>query len=195
MRIMIVLVPGFSHLSLGAVLEPFHVLGGLAPQSNVRIELGAIDSAAPVSSAGVAVCCEHTLLDCLKALRSADRPDALILCCGLRTPYKSQADIRKLLRTGHRAGVPILGTGCAAWKMADAGILRSGAGTVHWTTLPAFAERHQGISARDALFVTSNQITSTPGDAAALDMVVAFIRQKFTEDLAQRVCNHLMITY
>ena len=195
MRILIVLVPGFSHLSFGAILEPLHTLARLAPEVELRIELGSIDEPAVASSAGVAVSCNYSLPDCLKALRAAGRPEALFLCCGLRTPYKSQADIQKLLRTAHRAGVPILGTGCAAWKMADAGILHGGTGTVHWTTLPAFAERHRDIAARDALFVTSGDTTSTPGEAAALDMVIEFIRPRFPEELVQQVCNHLMISY
>lgn len=195
MRILIVLVPGFSHLSLGALLEPLHTLARLAPEIEIRIELGSIDGPKVDSSAGVAVICNISLPECLKSLRAAGRPDALFLCCGLRTPYKSQSDIQKLLRAAHRAGVPILGTGCAAWKMADAGILHRGTGTVHWTTLPAFAERHLDIAARDALFVNSDGVTSTPGEAAALDMVIAFIQQLYPEELVQKVCNHLMISY
>ncbi len=195
MRILIVLVPGFSHLSLGAVLEPLHTLGTLAPETDMCIEMGSIGEALVPSAAGFSVACPLSLSEILRALVGAGRPDALFLCCGLRTPYKSQGDIQKLLRTAHRSGVPILGTGCAAWKMADAGILHQGAGTVHWTTLPAFAERHHDIAARDALFVTSDHATSTPGDAAALDMVIAFIKQRFSADLAQQVCNHLMINY
>lgn len=195
MRILIVLVPGFSHLSLGAVLEPLHSLGTLAPETDLRIELGSIGEALVPSASGFSVACPLSLSEILRALVGAGRPDALFLCCGLRTPYKSQGDIQMLLRTAHRSGVPILGTGCAAWKMADAGILHQGTGTVHWTTLPAFAERHHDIAARDALFVTSDHATSTPGDAAALDMVIAFIKQHFSDDLTQQVCNHLMINY
>lgn len=86
-----------------------------------------------------------------------------------------------------------MGTGCAAWKMADAGLLQDGAGTVHWSTLPAFAERHADIAAKDALFVTSEQITSSPGEAAALDMVMAFIEERCGEGVAQDVSQHLMI--
>ncbi len=195
MRILIVLVPGFSHLSLGAVLEPLHTLGNLAPEVEMQIELGSTDEPAVESSAGVPVIADLSLQNCVKVLRATGRPDALVLCCGLRTPYKSQAGIQKLLRTANRARVPILGTGCAAWKMADAGILHGGKGTVHWTTLPAFAERHRDIAAHDALFVTSDDATSTPGEAAALDMVIAFLERRFPEELVHRICNHLMISY
>ena len=79
--------------------------------------------------------------------------------------------------------------------MADAGILQQGSGTVHWATLPAFAERHRDIAALDALYVTSDHVTSTPGEAAALDMVIAFVADQFGAELAQQVCSNLMISY
>jgi transcriptional regulator GlxA family with amidase domain len=195
MRVLVVLVPGFSHLSLGAVLEPLHAVGAISAETAMQIELGSIAELQVPSAAGFSVVCPLSLPECLHALTDARRPDAMFLCCGLRTPYKSQRDIQKLLRTAHRANVPIFGTGCAAWKMADAGILQHGTGTVHWSTLPAFAERHRDIVASDALFVTSDQATSSPGDAAALDMVIAFIRQNYSEEVTQQVCNHLMISY
>jgi len=195
MRILIVLVPGFSHLSLGAVLEPMHMLGVLAPETDMQIKMGSMSGPVVPSAAGIGVSCDLSLAECLRSLGGSGRPNAIVLCCGLRTPYKSQGDIQKLLRAADRAGVAILGTGCAAWKMADAGILQRGSGTVHWTTLPAFAERHQDIAARDALFVTSGNATSTPGDAAALDMILSYIQGKFGEHLAQQICNHLMISY
>ena len=195
MRALVVLVPGFSHLSLGAILEPLRVLGDLAPEVGISVELGAIGDTAVPSSSGEIVLARSDFGECLLKLSARSRPDVLFFCAGLKTPYKAQKDIQKLLRTAHRAGVTIFGTGCAAWKFADAGILQEGAGTVHWTTLPAFAERHRNITAKDALFVTSEQATSTPGDAATLDMVVRFIEARFSEEKARYVCAHLMMNY
>jgi transcriptional regulator GlxA family with amidase domain len=195
MRILIVLVPGFSHLSLGAIVEPLHTLRQIAPDCEIDIDMGAIGGPEVASSAQVTVHCPLSLGDCLQALKTRQRPDALFLCFGLRTPYSSQADIQRLLRSAHRAGVPIFGTGCAAWKMADAGILQQGRGTVHWATLAAFAERHRDIAAVDALFVTSDHVTSSPGEAATLDMVIAFIADRFGARLAQQVCSNLMISF
>ena len=195
MRILIVLVPGFSHLSLGAILEPLHRLSALNPKATLRVEVGSVAERQVPSTTGLNVTCELSFSDSLQALKGPDRARALFLCCGLRSPYKSQDNIQKLLRLAHRAGTEILGTGCAAWKMANAGLLQNGAGTVHWTTLPAFAERHHNISARDALFVTSNDVTSTPGEAATLDMVIAFIQRHVGDDLTQQLCAQLMISF
>ncbi len=192
---MVILAPGFSHLSLGALIEPLHTLGKIAPEHAIEMEIGTIGKDEVVSAAGLAVSCPVSFSGCLKSLKGVDRPDALFLCFGLRTPYAAQGDIKKLLRTAHRFGVPILGTGCAAWKMADAGLLEQGRGTVHWATLPAFAERHLDIAAMDALYVTSGHLTSSPGEAAALDMVIAFVADQFGADLAEQVCSNLMVSF
>ena len=195
MQILIVLVPGFSHLTLGAIIEPLQTLRRIAPECGIEFELGAINGPDVASSADVRLHCPLSFADCVTALGEPRRPDALFLCLGLRTPYHAQRDIQKLLRTANRAGVPIFGTGCAAWKMADAGILQQGSGTVHWETLAAFAERHRDVTALDALFTTSGHVTSTPGEAAGLDMVIAFVASHFDVDLAQQVCRHLMISF
>ena len=117
MHVLIVLVPGFSHLSLGAILEPLRVLGDLQPDAQVSIEIGAIGDLAVPSSSGVPVTANLHFGECLKRLTQTARPDAMFFCAGLKTPYKAQGDIQKVLRAAHRAGVPIFGTGCAAWKL------------------------------------------------------------------------------
>jgi len=195
MDVYIVLVPGFSLLSLGAIVEPLKSLNSLLPEPGVRLHLTSIAEPDAESASSVTVHCPVSIKKCLKAITGSERPVAVFLCCGLRTPYKSQRDIQNLLKTAHRSGVALYGTGCAAWKMADAGILHNSSSTVHWTTLAAFTERHREIDTRDALFVSENQITSTPGEAAALDMTIAFIEAHFSARQAREVCNHLLISF
>ena len=76
MRILIILVPGFSHLSLGAVLEPLTLVAKL---DGGAVALGTLDALDVPSSAGVSVRAELTLSDCLSRLKSA-RCDAMVLC-------------------------------------------------------------------------------------------------------------------
>lgn len=194
-RVTIVLVPGFSHLSLGAVLEPLHTIGTIICDVDIKIDIATISEPDVSSASGLVVQCPVSLSDCHASLVSTEKPDALFLCCGLKTPYKSQPDLRKLVRACVRSGVPLYGLGCATWKMADAGVLRNGKGTVHWKTLAAFSERNRDIEAHDALFVTSDNITSCAGEAAALDLAVNFLQNEFSPEQAERVCNHLLISY
>ena len=194
-KIQIVLVPGFSHLSLGAILEPLKTLSKLFSEIRLEIEIISISDRSVESSSGISVNCPILLNECLTSLSSKNRTNALFLCCGLRMPYKLQTDLKKLLRTCSRFNVPIFGVGCAGWKMADAGILENRSATVHWSTLAAFSERNQYVKTVDALYVESNCVTTSPGEAAALDMVIEFIKKEFSSEYANLVCDHLMISY
>ena len=194
-NIKIVLVPGFSYLSLGSILEPLHTLNKLYPDLLVNYELISITDKPVMSESGIKIDCHNILQDALKDIKKKAHNSALFLCCGLKTPFDVQGLLKRILRTCNNHKIPTFGVGAAGWKMADAGILSYGKGTVHWTTLAAFRERNQDILAQDALFVSSNHITSSPGEAAALDMTINFIKKECSKEHADRVCDHLMITF
>ena len=73
MRILIVLVPGFSHLSLGAILEPLHRLKAVKPKARLRIEVGSVTERQVPSKIGLDVTCELSFSDSLQALKGPDR--------------------------------------------------------------------------------------------------------------------------
>jgi transcriptional regulator GlxA family with amidase domain len=188
-------VPGFSYLSLGAILEPLHTLNKLYPDLKIDYELVSITEDYITSESGVKIYCENVLQDAIKDIKRKAQSTVLFLCCGLKTPFDVQGLLKRILRTCNQHKILTFGVGASGWKMADAGILANGEGTVHWTTLAAFRERNQNILAHDALFVSSEHITSSPGEAAALDMTINFIKTEYSEEHADRVCDHLMITF
>jgi transcriptional regulator GlxA family with amidase domain len=194
-QIKLVLVPGFSYLSLGAILEPLKTLKELASEVKLNIDIVSLSEHAVEATSGLSVNCSILLEECLQSINKNSQETVVFICCGLKMPHKLQTDLKKLLRVCNRNKVPIYGVGCAGWKMADAGIIANGCATVHWSTLAAFSERNQNINAIDALFINSNGVTSSPGEAAALDMVIEFIKTEFSSQYADLVCDHLMITF
>ncbi|MDE2693342.1 MAG: helix-turn-helix domain-containing protein [Paracoccaceae bacterium] len=194
-NIKIVIVPGFSYLSLGSILEPLQTLKNLYRDLVLDIELISITDDAIRSKSGISIRCDTSFQDCLKDLTKTSKTTAVFLCCGLKTPFDMQSSLKKILRLCDLKNIPIFGVGAAGWKMADAGILAKGTGTVHWTTLAAFKERNHDIEVKDALFIKSGQATSSPGEAATLDMMIDYIKSEFSLEYAERVCDHLMITY
>ena len=194
-NIKIILVPGFSYLSFGAILEPLNTLKRNFNQLNLEIELISITDDMICSQLGATVKCDTTFQACMKDIAKSSRTTAVFLCCGLKTPFDVQSSIRKVLRACDMKNIPTYGVGAAGWKMADAGLLENGKGTVHWTTLSAYRERNQNIMVKDALFVTSENVTTSPGEAATLDMMIDFIKKEFSPEHAENVCDHLMITF
>jgi transcriptional regulator GlxA family with amidase domain len=194
-NIKIIIVPGFSYLSLGAILEPLQTLKNLYHELILDIELISITDDIIHSKSGISIKCNKSFQHCLKDLTKNSKTTAVFLCCGLKTPFDMQSSLKKILRLCDLKRIPTFGVGAAGWKMADAGILSKGTGTVHWTTLAAFKERNQDIDVKDALFITSQRTTSSPGEAATLDMMIDFIKTEFSLEYAERVCDHLMITF
>jgi len=194
-NIKIIIVPGFSYLSLGAILEPLQTLKNLYHELILDIELISITDDIIHSKSGISIKCNKSFQHCLKDLTKNSKTTAVFLCCGLKTPFDMQSSLKKILRLCDLKRIPTFGVGAAGWKMADAGMLSKGTGTVHWTTLAAFKERNQDIDVKDALFITSQRTTSSPGEAATLDMMINFIKTEFSLEYAERVCDHLMITF
>jgi transcriptional regulator GlxA family with amidase domain len=167
----------------------------LYPDLMINYKLISISEEKVFSESGVSINCLHSLQEALKEMKRAANDSVLFLCCGLKTPFGVQNLLRKVLLTCNQYKIPTFGVGAAGWKMAGSGILSKGKGTVHWTTLAAFREMNQGISGKDALFVSSKHLTSSPGEAAALDMTIDFIKNEYSKEHADRVCDHLMITF
>ena len=65
-NIKIVLVPGFSYLSLGSILEPLHTLNKLYPDLLVNYELISITDKPVMSESGIQIDCQNILQDALK---------------------------------------------------------------------------------------------------------------------------------
>ncbi len=194
-NIKIILVPGFSYLSLGAILEPIHTLNKLYPHLMIAYKLISISDKKVFSESGVSINCHNSLQETLKEIKRTASDSVLFLCCGLKTPFGVQNLLKRILRICSQFKIPTFGVGAAGWKMAGSGILSKGEGTVHWTTLAAFREMNLDVVGKDALFVSSKHLTSSPGEAAALDMTINFISKEYSKEHADQVCDHLMITF
>ena len=122
-NIKIVLVPGFSYLSLGSILEPLHTLNKLYPDLRVNYELISITEKLVISESGINIYCQNVLQEALKDIKKNAHNSALFLCCGLKTPFDVQSLLKRILRTCNNHKIPTFGVGAAGWKMADAGVL------------------------------------------------------------------------
>ena len=94
-NIKIVIVPGFSYLSLGSMLEPLQTLKNLYRDLVLDIELISITDDAIHSKSGISIRCDTSFQDCLKDLTKTSKTTAVFLCCGLKTPFDMQSSLKK----------------------------------------------------------------------------------------------------
>ena len=78
--IKIVLVPGFSYLSLGAILEPIHTLNKLYPDLMIEYELISISEEKVISESGISINCFNSLQEALKEIKRKANDSVLFLC-------------------------------------------------------------------------------------------------------------------
>ena len=67
-QIKLVLVPGFSYLSLGAILEPLETLKGLASEIELNVDIVSLSGHAVEATSGLSVNCPILLEECLQSM-------------------------------------------------------------------------------------------------------------------------------
>lgn len=193
-EIILVIVPGYSLLSLGCLVEPLQFAQTL--QSDIPFTFGCYDLGLGTTGATQGLRIEGALGrgDLEERLSALPAPDAIFFCCGFDVPAAARDALRKFMRMSRRAGIPIFGIGAATWALAETGLLANRKGVVHWTSLSAFRERNHGAAPLAKLFHTDQQVTTCAGELAALDLVIAFARQTFGKEVADRICDRFLVS-
>jgi transcriptional regulator GlxA family with amidase domain len=98
-----------------------------------------------------------------------------------------------LLRV-HRRGGRIISLCTAAFMLASAGLLDGLRATTHWTDCRELAARYPKISVHpDVLFVDEDDILTSAGSAASIDLCLHVIRKDFGSRIALQVARHLVV--
>lgn len=191
---LIVIVPGYSILSLGCLVEPLQFTRTLQTAKPFNLSFYDIGSSActPASGFGIVGAQDRASLE--ERLMARPAPDAIFFCCGFDVPADARDILRKIMRQSRRAGVPIFGIGAATWALAETGLLPSRKGVVHWSSLSAFKERNLDADPLVNLFHTDQQVTTCAGELAALDLVIEFVRRTFGKDVANQICDRFLVS-
>lgn len=189
-----VIVPGYSLLSLGCLVEPLQFVRTLQSENPFTLSFYDLSSGTIGTTQGLRIEGASGRTDLEERLLARPAPDAVFFCCGFDVPAAARDVLRKVMRQSRRAGVPIFGIGAATWALAETGLLPNRKGVVHWASLSAFKERNLDADPLAKLFHTDQQVTTCAGELAALDLVIAFARQTFGKDVADRICDRFLVS-
>ncbi|MDX8455283.1 helix-turn-helix domain-containing protein [Mesorhizobium sp. VK9D] len=188
LRLDILLLPGFSPLSLASFVEPFYRANWSSGEMMFRWRILGTDQGPTESSSGIEMMPERDI----KSFLDCDASSPFVIIGGERIEQQKTSDILTLLRTSSRQKRPIIAIGTASWLLADVGILRAGMRcTIHWSKIAAFAEKNRDLVVEDCLFVRDGVITTCAGELAALDLAADLISHRHGQDLARRICSQL----
>lgn len=193
-RFLVAVLPGFSFLSLGSILEPLRYLRDILPEGEMDLEVYHLQSGIDPARDLVDLRCDRGFGALEARIGARPVPDAVFLCCGFDIPMDTREPFRRILRQLRRAGIPIFSIGAATWALAELGLLPDGRGAVHWAALPAFRERNHHTQPLPKLFHLAPKVSTCAGELAALDLIVHYIRDRFGGGLADRICDRFLVS-
>ncbi|AZO12044.1 GlxA family transcriptional regulator [Mesorhizobium sp. M3A.F.Ca.ET.080.04.2.1] len=190
--LVVLVLPGFSHLALHAYIEPFRIANTVSRLPLFRWRIAGLD-ARPVEGAnGLAIPVDVTV-DELTSNPQDRRLGQLAVVAGEPVERQLTPQLNRFLRVMARRGVAISAVGTATWLLAQTGLLAGTRCTIHWSRLAAFSEMFNQPRIRDSLFVKDGQYSTCAGELAAFDLAVDLIGSHAGRYVAQEVCRHATV--
>ena len=128
------------------------------------------------------------------SLRGLSRAGTIIVPgWDLRAPTPSDALRRALLRA-HRDGARLISICTGAFLLAEIGVLDPYPATTHWLHAEAFRTRYPHINLQtDVLYIDNDDVMTSAGSAAGLDLILHLIAKDFGAAPANEVARRLVV--
>ncbi len=183
------LLPGFSMMSLSALLEPLRMANKISLQPLYHWQTFTMNNQ-PVSA-------NNNLLlppsdDTDPSGEWIQNLDNLILVAGDNIHQHYSPFLRSLLRRCHQRRIRLGATSTASFLLAYAGIIGQRPCTVHWEYLDAFRAEFPQVQLTRSLFEITPLIMTCSGGLAGLDMLLAIIAEQQGETLSNSIADQYM---
>ncbi len=170
-RVAFLLFDGFSNMVLSCLLEP---LRAVRDQAGVDIRWQVLTAGnRPVqSSSGLLISPDGSC--------EATGPlDMLVVVAGYAyRDHAAGAPLRQISALSRQSRI-VVGADTGAWLIAAAGLLHDQRATLHWSLLSDFAETFPDIQVESDPYVMQGRVWSCGGASGALDLMLAFIADRF----------------
>lgn len=183
-RVGLLLLPGFSMLALGGVLDALAAANGLQDEARYRPEC--------LSLAGGELACGAGARIATRGAAAAEGGWYAVFVMASE-PAAPEADALQWLCNCAAGGAAVGGIGAGAAWLAAAGLLDGQRACADWPWLDGLAEDHPGIAWANGLWeinADSNRL-SCAGGAASLDLCCAWLAQRHGERLGQELLQAL----
>ncbi|MEI9425587.1 AraC family transcriptional regulator [Mesorhizobium sp. Cs1299R1N1] len=182
--VVVLVLPGFSHLALHAYMEPFRLANTVSRLPLFRWRIAGLGAGLVEGANGLAAPVDVTIDDLASHLDD-HRPGQLAVVAGEPVERQLTPQLNGFLRLMARRGVAISAFGTATWLLAQTGLLTGTRCTIHWSRLAAFSEVFNQPRIRDSLFVKDGQFSTCAGELAAFDLAVDLIATQAGAFIAQ----------
>ena len=187
MEVGLLMLPQFSHLGLGLVVEPMFIANWLSQTTLFRWTQLSVAGDPVQSSSGITISAD-------RALAQSDQFDAVFVFSSFETRKNSKtAQLLNWLRRQARYGAEICGVETGSELLAAAGLLDDLEVAVHWDNLKGFNELFPDVDARPWSFSIKERRITGAGGIPIADMVLRWMTQFIPEALAHEISEHLLM--
>ncbi|MEO1190330.1 MAG: GlxA family transcriptional regulator [Pseudomonadota bacterium] len=180
--IAILLLPGFPLMAFSALIEPLRAANLISGSTLYRWQVVTSSGPSETSSSGVPVAGSNQLPPGPKA-------DWIFVCSGGTAHDERSEAAWDWLRRQERRGAALGAVADGTFFLARAGLMDGYAGTIHWQSQAAFAERFPDIPLRPELFVIDRNRYTSAGGIGAFDLIAELIERDHGETLALQVSH------
>lgn len=191
-EVVVLVLPGFSHLALHAFLEPFRIANTVSRLTMFRWRIAALHDGRVKGANGIAIDVDLTIED-PTLLSGSRKPNHLAVIAGEPVAQQVSPQFNAFMRALVRRSIPISAMGTATWLLAQTGLLANSRCTIHWSRLAAFSEVFSQPQVRDSLFVKDGQFSTCAGELSAFDLAVDLIANYAGGFTAHEVCRHATV--
>ena len=185
-RINLLVLPNFTLLSLGSLLEPMRMANQLAGRELYDWRLVSADGQQVVASDGVRLAVDA-------AIEDAPPCDLLIVAGGWDiTASFTDAHLdylRQQASQGLRLGAVCTGT----YVLAAAGLMDGHPCSIHWENMASLHEQHPLVLCTNQLFTITDQRVTSSGGTAPLDMMLNLIAGEHGVSLSNAISQMFVI--
>lgn len=168
-RVGFLLFEGFSNMVLSCLMEPLRVVRDQAG-IDIRWQVLTVGGRPARASSGLSVAPDEG---------AARDFDLLVVVAGYGyRDHAGPAGLRRVLALARHSRI-LIGADSGPWLLAAAGLLQGQRATLHWSLLSDFAESFPDVQVDSAPYVMPGRVWSCGGAAGALDLILAFIAQRF----------------
>jgi transcriptional regulator GlxA family with amidase domain len=182
LRVVVLVVPETSMMSLASTLDPMRAANRIANQKVFDWKISTLDGQASQLSCGITI--QPDII-----FNEGCNGDLLIILAGFNQHSLVTRKDLKTINLVRRKFTAIAGIEAGSWVLARCGLLDNKSATTHWEDLEDFQNQFPKVKLKPDRFVIDGLIFTTGGASPTFDFMLHLIRMRYGYPLAIEVSS------
>lgn len=191
--ILFYLAPEFTMLAFTAALEVLRLANQVTHDLVYEWRIVSADGKPVQASCGLSLNPDLSLAEARTLVASARVPRMTVVCAGRNVQHYREKNLDKWLRDCRKRGVAVAAICTGPYLLAQAGLLSGKRCTIHWENYPAFVENFADAAPSGQIFEVDDDIYTSAGGTASLDMMLHIVAQDHGADVAREICQQAIV--